>query len=69
MELKPCPFCGGKARFIEIPEQGRVFESYLYDIGCKTEGCFLESGADWVVEKEFVAKMWNERAEVEKCHP
>ena len=60
MELKPCPFCGSEAKFIE-----RNAESYTrskYDVGCGHQGCYMEFGADWWIDtKEEAAELWNRR--------
>ncbi len=47
-ELKPCPFCGGEGAVI-LREDGMDFE---YDVGCGTDGCYLEFGAEWKLTKK-----------------
>jgi len=53
-KLKPCPFCGTKAHFIEKDKQ--------WDVGCYTDDCYLRFGAEWCMEtKEEIAELWNNR--------
>ena len=61
--LLPCPFCGAKPQFREIEWEVSCKETKtVYDIQCKTEGCYMEEGADWNFDtKEEVAEMWNKR--------
>ena len=62
--LKPCPFCGATPRFIDRNNDGDYpLEKWFYDVGCRTENCYLEFGADWWLKtKEEAAEMWNKRA-------
>lgn len=60
MVLKPCPFCGNEANFVNSHPSFSE-DSNEWDIACSTLGCFLEYGADWFLPREKVAKMWNER--------
>ena len=57
--LLPCPFCGGEAVLIEMPDV--KYNATDWDVGCKTKGCFLEHGADWRLEKEQAIELWNKR--------
>ena len=57
-DLKPCPFCGGKAQFVKLGEAENE-----YDICCATFDCYLESGADWRLTKEELFQMWDRRKE------
>lgn len=45
-KLKPCPFCGGKAKLYGDP-----------NIVCKTCGCMTNT----MISKEAVIKTWNNR--------
>lgn len=61
ISLEQCPFCGGKAKFVDYGEEGE-FEDW--DIEC--ESCHIlfiapgkESGD--VTTKEEVATAWNRR--------
>lgn len=50
-ELKPCPFCGGKAKLVSFPagteascngkEKYNPFSAGVVLMGCETEGCIL----------------------------
>jgi Lar family restriction alleviation protein len=51
-ELKPCPFCGGKAN-IDRMGTGRV----SMQISCEDCGCSLETGETWIDENSS----WNQR--------
>ena len=66
IELKSCPFCGGKAISISVPEEGIISR----DIGTRTTiKCDnRECGAKiikWALEKEWAeesaVKAWNNR--------
>lgn len=62
-ELKPCPFCGGKAIMSVVEKSG----GYLATIYCTSDsaiGCFTKS-THWGLEKkwaiESAEKAWNRR--------
>lgn len=61
-ELKPCPFCGGKA----VIEPYRVRKGYEANIQCNG-GCILHMGTiTYDTEEEAVEAVitaWNRRAE------
>lgn len=66
-ELKPCPFCGGKAEiedFEYFPDCANEPEKWK-SVGCFTDGCVCERHCDGVYcESEIEAvKKWNTRAE------
>jgi len=53
-QLKPCPFCQNKPRFISC--------GLKYDIACMIEGCYLEYGGGYFVEdRDDLAEIWNNR--------
>ena len=63
-ELKPCPFCGGKARFVDNGEPNGS-KYYFADVICTNQVCrgcssYLESKT-----KEQAIAVWNRRAEDE----
>jgi len=61
LQLKACPFCGGKAFFL-IRIAGSNHSSY-YDVGCKNVVCFLASGAEWYFARpEEALRAWNVRS-------
>ena len=55
-ELKPCPFCGGKAEY--ITESG---VRYRYKIQCTS--CKIKTGGTVFENNEFNAKEWNTRTQ------
>ncbi len=62
-ELKPCPFCGGKARinknsFYEDKTKG--FTDHSYGVECLD--CFTQSFQFYKTEEQAV-KDWNRRAD------
>jgi Lar family restriction alleviation protein len=56
VELKPCPFCGGKASIFEVLGQRRP----AYYAVCNDEECGAEVCGQLV--REDAAKLWNRRA-------
>ena len=65
MKLKPCPFCGSKARLVRRKSNG------AFDIGCENLDCYgwncTEEDCvlckDGYVKKEEAIKAWNRRIE------
>jgi hypothetical protein len=58
IDLKPCPFCGGKAVMISEP--------YTHDrflVACKNRGdvCKCEPCTNWFDTPEEAAEVWNRR--------
>ena len=53
-ELKPCPFCGGKA-YLDL----YILPKYEYVISCRV--CSLEFGLDLGRNKEEAIAAWNRR--------
>ena len=58
-DLKPCPFCGGEVHFYGWNDGN----DGGYDIQCATSDCFMEDGAEYCDSKEYVANLWNKRAD------
>ena len=53
--IKPCPFCGGKAKIIEIDVES-------FDVKCEDVNCYLEGGADWTFDtRQEAIDKWNKR--------
>ena len=52
-ELKPCPFCGGKASVIK--------ESMWYEVHC--DNCPCNVGRCWFSKREEAIEAWNRREE------
>lgn len=54
MDLKKCPFCGGKAKFFAL---GNEYEVYCTDCHAST-GWYSQTGEG----RELAAAAWNRRA-------
>lgn len=54
-ELKPCPFCGGKAKLIS--------RGGLHYVECYVNTCYIVPKTTWYKEKSEAIKAWNRRAE------
>lgn len=59
IELKPCPFCGGKAEILKMASFGKE----LFTVSCCTGGCM--ANISWVVGKTTAIAAWNRRTESE----
>ena len=51
-ELKPCPFCGGKAIVVDDNGEWKVF--------CTNPDCDAQYG--WCASRAYVIRGWNRRA-------
>ena len=60
-ELKPCPFCGGKAEVIQERVLG-LYAVWCKDCKCQTIYQF-DFGEGLEVSKQKAIKVWNRRAE------
>lgn len=58
--LKPCPFCGCEAAFIDRDPCDAI-DYPVWDVRCTNGACFLQGGADWWSDKAEVAALWNAR--------
>jgi len=56
VELKPCPFCGGKAVNCTKQYDGRICR---YRIQCDNAGCACRT--PWLCYQEDAAEVWNRR--------
>jgi Lar family restriction alleviation protein len=56
MTLKPCPFCGGRARILEWCIHQEAFAPF-YVVDCGKCG----NGTSKTVDKEKAIKLWNRR--------
>lgn len=69
-ELKPCPFCGGKASIYEsnrYPSSGNRITGYT--VICTDMDCINYRADDWYERTEKRAiERWNTRVE-RTCHP
>ena len=60
-ELKPCPFCGGKAELVDF---GKVYSQFR--VICETDGCIMCAKKVTFFEERFAKAAWNKRAEEKK---
>ncbi len=60
-DLLPCPFCNASPI---IYNRSSLDEGY--DICCQTDGCYLETGAEWFLPKDEVIAKWNRRIDKKK---
>lgn len=67
VELKPCPFCGGNAKFVFQP---RYFKPYREaGIWCQNRKCLIhvwhrfDNSMDDEDVKDMLTELWNRRAE------
>ena len=62
-ELKPCPFCGGEAKYQE--QRGDNTNPYAWHVihHCKTRGFIRIEPVKWYGDKAEVAALWNTRPE------
>jgi Lar family restriction alleviation protein len=62
-ELKPCPFCGGKAYSSTYKNDQQT----VFSIGCNTNGCIMENGHEmWYASPETAIDAWNTRIPMSK---
>ena len=59
MELKPCPFCGGRAGIRRFA--GKVFDAYK--VYCMNEDCCIEPATHSYYYKIEAIEAWNRRAD------
>lgn len=60
LELLPCPFCGAKAEY--LLRSSADGGTYWFDVRCTNQGCYLEQGADWAWDDQYLAaQTWNNR--------
>lgn len=61
-EIKPCPFCGGKANYKDV---GYLFyKEHVYVVSCSTCGCATPINEDLIQ----AVKSWNKRFNVAKVN-
>ena len=56
-ELKPCPFCGSKAKLVQDGETS-------FKIFCTGANCDAAMG--WCISRKSLVNDWNRRADVEQ---
>jgi hypothetical protein len=58
-ELKPCPFCGGEAEFIE-----GYYDKPLYSVECKNKSCGgMVLDMDDCFDEDLIKTRWNKRVQ------
>lgn len=58
-ELKPCPFCRGRADVIKTHQ---LTETYYY-VSCRNKNCNIRPFTSALPSEENVVALWNERRE------
>lgn len=57
-ELKPCPFCGGKPKYLStVRKSGRI----IYEIWCGNNDCDIGPEVTVWDDKEKIITAWNRR--------
>lgn len=56
-KLKPCQFCGGKAKLLRTKEQVGEF----WRVYCMNEDCYIEPQSHLYSRKEIAVETWNRR--------
>jgi len=67
MELKPCPFCGGKAKIqLWWPAAQKANKKTIFimckSCGCKTQTVYQVPYMAWDDCKRYAIEAWNRRA-------
>ena len=65
-ELKPCPFCGGKAELIHDKRTLSFADSFY--VRCDNIDCYMLLTTPHRLSKEDAINIWNRRASDEKGH-
>ena len=58
-ELKPCPFCGGRAF---VKNSGVYAAGFAYRVYCGNEDCKIEPKTHAYFQREQAIEAWNRRA-------
>jgi hypothetical protein len=58
-ELKPCPFCGGKASKVTWMQ---VDSKPLYQVGCANLSCPITPSTEWLIDDKAAIDIWNTRS-------
>ena len=59
-ELKPCPFCGGEAKYVDRTDVGREYCAVVCEANCDS----MDKDQGWTTEKD-AAMAWNHRADTD----
>ena len=57
LELKPCPFCGGRAEVFTAPASGRV------TVWCANDRCGVKPFTMYTTSVKEAVEAWNRRIE------
>lgn len=60
-KLKPCPFCGGKARFTDLGVEGEFRDWAVECKGCGIVVLPKAEGDGFITTKKDCIKSWNNR--------
>lgn len=66
-ELKPCPFCGGKAKLVTKNHVGGMISVYATCKNCFSKTKEMIAAADYCANDE-ITKIWNQREIGEVVH-
>ncbi len=58
VELKPCPFCGGEAKMLDLR---KAHLGVFYFVECRERKCQVKTR--YLCTEEEAAEVWNRRAE------
>lgn len=61
IKLRPCPFCGGKAKINTYLETARAG----YEVSCRNEDCEMIVATELYPTEEEAAAAWNRRYPIE----
>ena len=62
--LKPCPFCGGEAKFLRIAgDYGYTADTYM--VGCQCCGATIKKSTGYCNLTDSVIEAWNRRVKDE----
>lgn len=63
ISLKPCPFCGGKARLKKHHKMQNTWYVQCHDCGIKTPLSIQLPYESWQDAKNYPVKLWNNRTQ------
>jgi Lar family restriction alleviation protein len=63
-ELKPCPFCGGKAELVKDRMALSFADSFF--IRCDNADCYVKPQTPHRLSKDDAVNIWNRRADNEQ---